>query len=409
MLIFGEVRLKEGRTLQARDSGIPPKHEVRPYFQPIISLQNQEIVGYETLGRRIRQGIVESLGPFFKDASISEDMHLLIDRHLREHAIERLAAAGDKSLLFINLKPSWIYRTYNRSGALPTIELLRKYRMNPARIVIEITEEEFTGKLQELTQIIELYRQFGCTIAIDDVGSGFSNFDRIASLQPKILKIDLNILKKSATHAGYKALMRSFSILAAQMGASLLVEGVETKQELRSALQVGARYVQGYLFSEAEAELQKRDAFKDMLQAEMNLFSHDEFQRYSQLFTIQHSLDPLANASIIIYDAEDADDVIERAISTISDNCMRMYICREDGCQISSNYTRKDDAWSKDEHFRGVNWIWRPYFISNILMMNLQKQGILSQVYTDLDTSCQIQTYSCAIGDGYYLFLDLTL
>ncbi|HEY1214134.1 MAG TPA: EAL domain-containing protein, partial [Bryobacteraceae bacterium] len=388
---------------------IPLKHEVRPYFQPILSLQNQEIVGYETLGRRMRHGGIESLGPFFKDPDISEDTHLLIDRHLREYAIERIAAADDECLLFINLKPSWIYRTYKRSNSLPTIELLRKYNINPARIVIEITEEEFTGKLQELTQIVELYRQFGCTIAIDDVGSGFSNFDRIASLQPKILKIDLNILKKSTQHAGYKALMQSFSILAAQMGASLLVEGVETKQELQSALQVGARYVQGYLYSKAEAELQGRDAFKTVLQAEMNLFSQKESQRYSQLFTISDCLNPLLNAAVSIQSAEDADHVIEQAIGTVSDNCIRVYICREDGSQLSSNYTRCEAAWRKDERFRGANWIWRPHFVSNILTMNLQKQGILSQVYTDLDTSFQIQTYSCAIGEGCYLFLDLTL
>lgn len=395
--------------MQVNDSRIPLRHEVRPFFQPILSLQTQEIIGYETLGRRIRKDIVESLGPFFKNPDIPEDVQLPIDRHLRERAIEQLASTQDESLLFINLKPSWIYRTYKRTGVLPTIELLRKYDINPARIVIEVTEEEFTGKLQELTQIVELYRQFGCIIAIDDVGSGFSNFDRIASLQPKILKIDLNILKKSAIHAGYKALMQSFSILSAQMGASLLVEGIETKQELHSALQVGARYVQGYLFSKAEPYLQHKDVFKPMLKEEMSLFSQGEFQRNRHLSAIHQSLEALNQSAIRILTAEDADQLIEHTITTVTDNCIRIYICGEDGYQISSNYIRKEHAWSRDESYRGANWTWRPYFISNILMMNLQKQGILSQMYTDLDTSHQIQTYSCTLGEGYYLFLDLLI
>ncbi|OPH53283.1 hypothetical protein BC351_05235 [Paenibacillus ferrarius] len=401
--------MRRAHTVQVNDSRIPPKQEVRPFFQPILSLQSQEIIGYETLGRRVRQGHVESLGPFFKDPDISEEDHLSIDRYLRELAIERITTVEDESALFINLKPSWIYQTYKRTGMLPTIELLRKYRINPARIVIEVTEEEFAGKLQELTRIVEIYREFGCTIAIDDVGSGFSNFDRIASLQPKILKIDLNILKKSVIHAGYKALMQSFSILAAQMGASLLVEGVETKQELHSALQVGARYVQGYLFSKAEPELQKKDAFKAMLKEEMNIFGQSEFQRYSRILTIHQSLDALLRGSVRISTPEDADSMIENMLNSVSDNCMRIYICLGDGYQISSNYSRKDEAWSKDDSYRGANWTWRPYFISNILMMNLQDQGILSQAYTDLDTSHQIQTYSCALGDGYYLFLDLII
>lgn len=393
--------------MEVKDNRIPLLHEVRPFFQPVLSLQTQEIIGYEALGRRMREGHVESLGPFFQNPDIPEDMQLLIDRHLRERAIDQLNSANGESSLFINLKPSWIYRTYKRTGVLPTIELLRKYQINPAQIVIEITEEEFTGKLQELTQIVELYREFGCTIAIDDVGSGFSNFDRIASLQPKILKIDLHLLKKSAVHAGYKALMRSFSILAAQMGASLLVEGVETKQELHNALQVGARYVQGYLFSKAEPYFQHKDVFKPMLKEEMSLFGQEEFGRYSRLLAVHQKLDALIQTSVRIASAEDADQVIEHSIHSVTDNCIRIYICREDGYQMSSNYIRRDEIWSKDESYRGANWTWRPYFISNILMMNLQKQGILSQVYTDLDTSGQIQTYSCALGDGYYMFLDL--
>ncbi|CAH1218704.1 putative EAL-domain containing protein YkuI [Paenibacillus allorhizoplanae] len=395
--------------MQVKNIKIPPRHEVRPYFQPIISLQSQRIIGYETLGRWVRESGVESLGPFFKDPDMSEDMQLMIDRHLREQAIERIAAALDESELFINLKPSWIYRTYKRTGILPTIELLKKYKINPSRIVIEITEEEFTGKLQELTWIVELYREFGCTIAIDDVGSGFSNFDRIASLQPKILKVDLNILKKSIVHDGYKAVMQSFSIVSAQIGASLLVEGVETKQELRSALQVGARYVQGFLFSKAEPDLQRPDAYKAMLEEEIKSFGQDEFRRYHHLLSVHQRLDALINASVHISNAEEADAVIEQTIGNVTDNCIRMYICQGDGYQISSNYTRSEDGWGKDESYRQANWTWRPYFISNILMMNLQKQGILSQAYTDLDTSRQIQTYSFAMGEGYYLFLDLLI
>lgn len=395
--------------MQVKNSKIPPHHEVRPYFQPIISLQSQRIMGYETLGRWIRESGVESLGPFFKDPDISEERQLTIDRHLREQAIERIAAAHDESELFINLKPSWIYRTYKRTGVLPTIELMKKYQINPSRIVIEITEEEFTGHLQELTWIVELYRELGCTIAIDDVGSGFSNFDRIASLQPKILKVDLNILKKSIVHDGYKAVMQSFSIVSGQIGASLLIEGIETKQELRSALQVGARYVQGFLFSKAEPELQRSDAYKAMLEEEIQSFGQDEFGRYHRLLSIHQKLDTLIQDSVHISNAENADAVIEQISGNVTDNCIRMYICHGNGYQTSSNYLRTEEGWRKDESYRQANWTWRPYFISNIMMMNLQKQGILSQAYTDLDTSHQIQTYSCALGDGYYLFLDLAI
>jgi hypothetical protein len=260
-----------------------------------------------------------------------------------------------------------------------------------------------------LTEIVELYRQEGCTIAIDDVGSGFSNFDRIASIQPDIMKIDLNILKKSATHSGYKALMQSFSILSAQMGASLLVEGVETKQDLQNALHAGAKYVQGYLFSPAMAELQHADTYKQILKEEMQLYTEEEFARYSRLFAVQESFHHLANASVTIHSAEEADRVIDRVLDSITENCIRIYICREDGYQVSSNFSRIGEQWDINESFRGSNWSWRPYFIPNMLMMKMKSQGTLSQVYTDLSSFSLTQTFSCPIGGDHYLFLDLSV
>lgn len=102
--------------------------------------------------------------------------------------------------------------------------------------------------------------------------------------------------------------------------------------------------------------------------------------------------------------------MIESVMGMMYTNCIRMYICQEDGIQVSSNYTRElGEAWRRDRHFRGSNWVWRPYFIGNIIVMNKRGKGILSSEYTDLDSSCLIQTYSFPLGNGYYMFLDLAI
>ncbi|UJF36518.1 EAL-associated domain-containing protein [Paenibacillus hexagrammi] len=139
----------------------------------------------------------------------------------------------------------------------------------------------------------------------------------------------------------------------------------------------------------------------------MNLYSHGELQRYSQLLQIKQSLVHVVDASVCIYDAEDADRVIEGITGAVTESCIRIYICQEDGYQISSNFFRGPLGWERSEQYRGSNWIWRPYFISNLLIMDMHKQGILSQVYTDLETSRSIQTFSCVLAEGYYVFLDL--
>jgi len=383
---------------------------VAPYYQPIVSLQTRKIAGYETLGRRIVDGKPVSLGSFFADPAISDLTHLEIDRSLRDRAISHVRELEPDQLLFVNLKPSWIYKQYKSTGKLMTLEMIDRHGVNPEQIVIEITEEYFKGELTELTEIVNMYKDKGCTVAVDDVGSGFSNFDRIALIQPKILKVDLNILRKSSTHDGYKALMRSFSILSSQIGASLLIEGVETRQDLYQSLRVGARYVQGYLFSEARPEFMPSDSFSDMLKEELTLFSNEEFAKLQHLMALEDSFELLFSPALTLHDDEHADRLIESVLDKVYANCIRIFICQEDGVQVSSNFQRVDGGrWVKQPQFRGSNWIWRPYFLPNIILMNKWGRGILSAVYTDLDSSSLIQTYSFPLGNGYYMFLDLEL
>ncbi|CAK4836627.1 unnamed protein product [Aphanomyces euteiches] len=392
------------------ENNMPDMNRIVPFFQPIVSLQTQRIIAYESLGREIVQGRARSLGPFFADASITDDIHIKVDRHLRELAFAKMMKSSGDFQLFINLKPSWIYHMYNNTGDLPTLQLIDKYQIPPSRIVIEVVEEDFLGNLQDLREVLEVYRTKGCMLAIDDVGSGFSNLDRIAIIQPKILKIDLKILKKSAKHEGYRALLRSFSIIAAQMGASLLVEGVETKEDLQNAMLAGARYAQGFLFAPAGPEFLPEDHFTEMLREEMSLFHAQELKKHSRLIEIEQALNHLFSTEVFVQNAEEADEALERFAKFALDIALRYYICKEDGYQISSNFNRTSEGnWVKDEKFRGSNWIWRPYFIPNILTMKHYQIGFLSQPYSDINTSSFIQTYSCPIGNGFYLFMDLAI
>ncbi len=157
-----------------------------PHYQPIIALDTRRIMGYEALGRiRTSQG-VRSLGPFFGDKTVPMSEQIRVDRLLREQALMKFAGdsyRSEQGKLFINLKPSWIYQTFIETGELPTLRLLDKYHIDPRNVVIEITEESFLGPMEQLRSVVDVYREQGCLIAIDDVGSGFSNMDRIAQIR----------------------------------------------------------------------------------------------------------------------------------------------------------------------------------------------------------------------------------
>ncbi len=384
--------------------------QILPYFQPIISLQNRRIIGYESLGRYMADGAPISLGPFFHNTQYSEGEHLKIDRLLRLQAIDKMSKSDEEGLLFINLRPSWILSAYNKSAILPTILFIEQSSLPPDRIVIEITEDEFHGSSQELSDIVNIYRQKGCKIAIDDVGSGFSNFDRIALIEPDIIKIDLKLMKNSNVHKGYNALLRSYSILAEQMGASLLMEGIESVSDLQQAVTIGARYVQGFLFSPANGDFLPPDTYSGIIHEQLTLYAGEQIAKYQELLAFNQLFDIILESPNRAALDNDPDSFIERFLQQIPLRCIRVYLCKEDGTQISSNYSRDADLiWQKDESFRGANWIWRPYFIPNIVRMQYRSSPTMSLIYADLETNKVMYTYSGMIHSDLYLFFDLTI
>lgn len=378
------------------------------FYQPIIAMDTRRIIGYEVLGRAVKGNAVRSLGPFFCNEEVPEEDHIVVDRLLREQAFSKLASMQEQPLLFINLKPSWIYR-YEENGELYTLSLLDRYGIDPRRIVIEITEESFLGSMERLRTVVDIYRSRGCIIAIDDVGSGYSNTDRIAQIQPNLLKIDIHMIKKSATHDGYFGVLRSFSDLAEQIGASLLVEGVETREDLARAIQAGARYVQGFMFARAEPEFMEPDCFALVIEAELEqrLLHYLGTERYWQ-----RQSERLAEQLVELVQqarcSEQKDEWIEKLLPELYDHCIRVYLCNEDGIQLSSNYCRETDKdWRREEQYRGANWSWRPYFVPNLVQLNENRRAIVSRAYTDLDSYAWIRTVSVLVAPGLILFMDL--
>ncbi|MFC4778922.1 EAL domain-containing protein [Paenibacillus sp. GCM10023252] len=380
------------------------------YYQPILAMDTRRIIGYEVLGRACKGEEARSLGPFFSDESVPDLDHIYVDRLLREQALSKVGGMDSPPLLFINLKPSWIHQQYQQSGQLYTLSLLHKYGVDPRRVVIEITEESFRGQMEELREVVDLYRQQGCLIAIDDYGSGFSNTDRIAQIQPNLLKIDIHMVKKSANHDGYLGVLRSLSALAEQIGASLLVEGVESREDLVRSIEIGARYVQGFLFAKAEPHFREADDFEAMIQSELELQLERQLSRehYWQgqaeglaLSVEELSSEPSAEAG--------GDERLLQLLPLLSEGCVRVYLCREDGIQTSANWSRgtADESWRLEESCRGSNWSWRPYFVPNMVQLTDGRRAIVSRAYNDLDTGAWIRTISVPAGQGLVLFADM--
>lgn len=233
--------------LDILDSG-----EIRTLFQPIVSLNTGEVVGYEALSRGPKGSLLESPSTLF---SLAEKMEKAweLEYLCRHKAIENFAKAGIDKLLFININPKIIEDT--RFGKGFTKEKLTLYGIEPSRVIFEITEKNSITNYQEFHHILHHYTAQGFRVAIDDMGAGYSGLNLLANTRPQFVKIDLELIRAIDQDSLKQNLIKFFLEFSQVTGITLIAEGIETFEELKTLIQLGVEYGQGYYFQKPMAEL----------------------------------------------------------------------------------------------------------------------------------------------------------
>ena len=251
-------------------------------FQPIVSVKKNTTVGFEALSRGIStdgsNSIIPPLDLF--NAARKEHKTALLDLVCREKALESFRAyhANRKDLLlFLNLEGAAI----NPDGPETLIDAAREASIEPYHIVIEIVESK-VGNAVDLHRFVSHHRRAGFLIALDDVGSGHSNFDRIAALRPDIIKVDRSLISGLDTEYSKQHVLRSLTGLAHRLGALVIAEGVETEEEAMVAIECETDLLQGYLLARPMKDMEAAMAsvvapmrsvgsrYKDFVMAEIN-------------------------------------------------------------------------------------------------------------------------------------------
>lgn len=220
------------------------------HFQPIISVRKKAIVGYEGLARGIHPvtgGIIPPPDLFYEASK--KGLTLDLDRLCRKKVLEyfrEIAADRPGCLLSLNFEASVIDGGVVGSGNL--IHQTTAMGLNPASIAIEIIESNVQD-IGDLQKFIQTYRDYGFLIALDDVGAGHSNLNRIPLLKPDILKIDRYLIHDIHEDFHKQEVFKSLVGLAHKIGALILAEGIEKEEEGLYLVEAGVDLVQGYYFS----------------------------------------------------------------------------------------------------------------------------------------------------------------
>lgn len=217
---------------------------LQPLFQPIITLQDGSILGYEALIRGPSDSALHSPLILFKTAQafdLLEKLELLC----RKLSIEAFAQEAFEGLLFLNVNPLVLLTSDHPSGM--TKQYIRQAGLKPDQVVIELSEQFQVEDTELFVNAVRHYRDCGFKIAIDDLGSGFSGLKLWSEIQPDIVKIDRYFIDQLHRDPIKKAFVRNIIELAGNTASLIVAEGIETSEELLTCRELGADYGQGYL------------------------------------------------------------------------------------------------------------------------------------------------------------------
>ena len=218
-------------------------YNIISYFQPIINNKTKEIDKYESLVRLIDENN-NVISPIeFLNISKKGDYYNTITERVLENSFKILHSVNTK--VSINLSASDLEKETTRKKI---ITLLDEYITDNHRIIFELLEDEHITNMVDIQAFIKTIKKRGVKIAIDDFGSGYSNFERVFAFEPDILKIDGSLIKNIETDQFNKHLVETIVLFAKKQNIETIAEYVENESIFNLLQSLGVDYSQGYYF-----------------------------------------------------------------------------------------------------------------------------------------------------------------
>ena len=213
-----------------------------PVFQPIVDVRSGETAIHELLMRIESSGRLLPANEFIETAESMGVMHQL-DYLLIEQAFRHIHETGYDGLLFINLSPRALI-IGEFIGKVRT--LATDFRIDPTRIVFEITERDTVSNLNVPETFVQALKEQGFQFAVDDFGSGFSSFHYLKRFPIDYVKIDGDFVRNMARDPRDRAFVNSIAALARDLQMRTIAEFVEDTEVLEAVREIGIDYAQGH-------------------------------------------------------------------------------------------------------------------------------------------------------------------
>ena len=220
---------------------------VRVFFQPLVSLRQQRIIGYEALARGPEGTDWESPVSLFAEAE-AQGLLGVLESHVWQAALEVWEARFPGLILCLNSHPGTWCRPGDPGGAdhLLPVHLLRRRRPR-GRLVVEVSERLPLAEPAEVRRQADELRAVGARVWLDDLGAGSAGLQFLPLLRPDGIKLDRVLVAGVDADPYRQSVIRSLMETARELGLTLVAEGVETEAELAWLAALGVDVIQGFL------------------------------------------------------------------------------------------------------------------------------------------------------------------
>ncbi|MGF6599313.1 diguanylate cyclase (GGDEF)-like protein [Paraburkholderia sp. GAS448] len=370
-MLADSVRLtwNEGHDLAGASGPIRQRwedHYLTSHFQPLYSLSHQKQVGFEALLRGERDDgtlvppvVLFAPKPFTDEGDLDRASHVL-------HLGNARRLISDDAWVFLNILPA----TFVAEGYPDELAAIaRSAGLKPERVVLELLESH-GGSVDDLSRAASQYRDHGFLIAVDDFGAGHSNLDRLFRIRPDLVKLDGELIRATSPGAQQPILPRLVALLH-QAGMLVVVEGVETTEELILAVESNVDFAQGYLLGRPAPSITPPDAVHLRIDHAFDVIAEGRTSQHalfeSEVEPYRLALDIAATALLKGVPKEDAfADLAQREL------CISCFILDEGGRQVGLEVPGmaagvQGGSLHPVANPRDARWDHRPYFRNAVL------------------------------------------
>jgi diguanylate cyclase (GGDEF)-like protein len=312
-------------------------------FQPIVNAYSGQIYAVEALMRNVSNVGFASIDALF-DAAYNQKVLFDLELALRRKVLEKFLQIPFYKEIKI------FYNLDNRTPLMPnfqsgkTTDILHAFGLPKETICFELSEKHQQMVFASFDQLtLNIYKQHGYRMAIDDFGVGYSGLQALYNAEPDFIKIDRFFIDGIAKSAKKRLFLQNILEISQSLGIGVIAEGVETKEDFLACRNLGCTMIQGYFVAKPTKKVAKLMRKYD----EIELLFVQEKRNNQKKSNIKSRIEPLAyvkeNESLKTIQRLFRSDIKARLVPVLGEDKMPLGVIKEEDLKA---YIYSPYGWS---------------------------------------------------------------